>query len=282
MNHHIMKEYLKWFDRRMRIKGKKALLLMDNFSAHKLAVEIMEEAKDLTNTKIKWLPPNATSIYQPLDQGIIQNWKTYVKRQFVIFMARTFDEGKDLSKEMSVLRAIRWGISAWEIDVTPRTIQNCWARSQAFNFGQFPRPPPNLWTESQDAIEQLRQGLYNLRNSGYLAGIPNLHAYISSHDERVEDDCSEDLVDSIVANYTQVEEEEEPENGFVELVEAVVCISHNDALTALHTLRKYEEQSEHGNAELLRILRAEEREIGTKLQGSRMQAKLDHYWLTRD
>jgi hypothetical protein len=34
-----------------------------------------------------WLPPNVTSIYQPLDQGIIQNWKSYVKKQFVIFMA---------------------------------------------------------------------------------------------------------------------------------------------------------------------------------------------------
>ena len=54
-----------------------------------------------------WLPPNVTSEYQPLDQGIIQNWKTHVKKQFVMFMAKTFDEGKNLSKEMHVLRAIR-------------------------------------------------------------------------------------------------------------------------------------------------------------------------------
>ncbi len=112
MNHKIMKEYLAWFDGRMRAKGKKVLLLMDNFSAHKVAVEQMEEIKALTNTKVKWLPPNATSIHQPLDQGIIQNWKSNVKKQFVMFMAKTFDQGKDLSKEMYVLRAIRWGISA--------------------------------------------------------------------------------------------------------------------------------------------------------------------------
>jgi hypothetical protein len=73
MNHHIMKEYLLWFDQQMRIKGRKALLLMDNFSAHELAVEQIEEGVNLTNTKVMWLPPNATSIYQPLDQGIIQN-----------------------------------------------------------------------------------------------------------------------------------------------------------------------------------------------------------------
>jgi hypothetical protein len=61
-----------------------------------------------------FLPPNATSEYQPLDQGIINNWKTHVKKQFVLFMAKTFDKGKNLSEEMHVLRAIRWGVQAWE------------------------------------------------------------------------------------------------------------------------------------------------------------------------
>jgi hypothetical protein len=50
---------------------------------------------------------NTTSEYQPLDQGIINNWKTHVKKQFVLFMAKTFDKGKNLSEEMHVLRAIR-------------------------------------------------------------------------------------------------------------------------------------------------------------------------------
>jgi hypothetical protein len=36
----------------MRIKGKKALLLIDNFSAYELSVELMEEARELTYTKV--------------------------------------------------------------------------------------------------------------------------------------------------------------------------------------------------------------------------------------
>ena len=47
----------------MRIQGKKALLLIDNFSAYKLAVEILEEAKSLANTKVMWLLLNATLVY---------------------------------------------------------------------------------------------------------------------------------------------------------------------------------------------------------------------------
>ena len=65
-----------------------------------------------------------------------------------MFIAQTFDSGKELSKEMHVLRAIRWGISAWENDVIQATIQNCWSRSQVIDFGTRPFPP-DLWTESQ-------------------------------------------------------------------------------------------------------------------------------------
>ena len=58
-------------------------------------------------------------------------------------MAQTFDSGKDLSKEMHVLRVIQWGISAWENDVTPATIQNCWARSQVIDWHARPLPSPD-------------------------------------------------------------------------------------------------------------------------------------------
>jgi DDE superfamily endonuclease/Fission yeast centromere protein N-terminal domain/Tc5 transposase DNA-binding domain len=52
MTHHIMKEWLRWFENLMIQKGKKALLLMDNFSAHDLGVEQMEEANELRQTKV--------------------------------------------------------------------------------------------------------------------------------------------------------------------------------------------------------------------------------------
>ena len=91
----------------MKKQGKYILLLMDNFSAYKVAVELLGGLDSLLNTKVMWLPPNATSIHQPLDQGIIQNWKAYIQHQFVTFIAQTFDNNKDLSKEIHILKAIR-------------------------------------------------------------------------------------------------------------------------------------------------------------------------------
>jgi hypothetical protein len=47
-----MKEWLKWFDNRMKCQNKKVLLLMDNFLAYELAVEQMMEKGELTHTKV--------------------------------------------------------------------------------------------------------------------------------------------------------------------------------------------------------------------------------------
>jgi hypothetical protein len=279
MNHHIMKEYLLWLDMQMRVKGKRALLLMDNFSAHEVAVEQLMEAQQLTNTKIMWLPPNATSHHQPLDQGIIENWKTNTRKQFVMFMARTFDQGKDLSREMDVLRAIRWGISAWENDVLPRTIQNCWARSQAVDFGQFPLPNMDIWSDSQDSIDEIRQGIYRMRERGFLVDITsNVRDYISPYIEKVFDQAPDNLVDDIVAHYIQQDVVDSDEE------EAIVVppppITYEEALKALHTLRRYEEENKYGDLELLRKLRQHERSIGERFFTSKQQVKLDRWFLS--
>jgi hypothetical protein len=63
MNYLIMIEYLLWFDQRMKRQRKHVLLIMDNFSAHELAVELLDIA--LENTKVRWLPLNTTSVHPP-------------------------------------------------------------------------------------------------------------------------------------------------------------------------------------------------------------------------
>ena len=270
MNSQIMVEYLNWFNQEMIKQGKKALLLMDNFSAHELGVEL---AGPLSNVKVMWLPPNATSIHQPLDQGIIQNWKSFVQYQFVMFMAQIFDDGKDLSKEMHVLKAIRWGISAWENDVTPATIQSCWARSQVIDFGSRPFPL-DIWAESEPQVDSIRQILVRLQDSGYLATLPNTRDYISPYSEQVQDDSSDNLVDEIVSQYTLQElDTEEAGEEVVPLPEVTL----QEALGALNTLCQFEEQS-GGNVKVLRVLRWRERELLALRVSSRRQGQLDG-WL---
>ena len=104
MDHSIMEDWLCWFDTRV---NRQVLLLIDNFPAYKLTVRNLEESNGLRFTTIKWLSPNATSVHQLLNQGIIKNWKAVIRKEFIQFMARTFDLGQNLLSKMNVLRACR-------------------------------------------------------------------------------------------------------------------------------------------------------------------------------
>jgi hypothetical protein len=59
------------------MRGRTVLLLIDNFSAHELATELVSGLKGLENTRVIWLPANTTSHWQPMDQGIIAQFKLY-------------------------------------------------------------------------------------------------------------------------------------------------------------------------------------------------------------
>lgn len=73
------KEYILCFDGKMA--GGQVILLIDGFSAHHAGLNLLQEEspQGLTNTKVIFLPANATSICQPLDQGIIKAWKNWVR-----------------------------------------------------------------------------------------------------------------------------------------------------------------------------------------------------------
>ena len=57
--------------------GQKVALLIDGFSAHSTELDLIEAERRLNNVKVMFLPPNTTSMSQPVNQGIIQTWKAY-------------------------------------------------------------------------------------------------------------------------------------------------------------------------------------------------------------
>lgn len=67
--------------------------------------------KGLSNTKVVFqLPHNATTVCQPLDQGLINAWKAHYKSKWVGFLSAEYDRNKDPLKTISTLQTIRWGM----------------------------------------------------------------------------------------------------------------------------------------------------------------------------
>ncbi|KAG0439906.1 Tigger transposable element-derived protein 6 [Dictyocoela muelleri] len=82
----IFNDYLISLNDKLKNENRKILILVDNFSGHKVGKR--------TNIELMFFPPNCTSIIQPLDLGIIHSFKSKFKsllNNFQIYNALSND-----------------------------------------------------------------------------------------------------------------------------------------------------------------------------------------------
>ena len=78
----------------------------------------------LTNITIKYFPPNTTSVLQPLDQGIINNFKTIYRTKYVNKLIAQMDALEVIEEKLNVKDAIDDIVSSW-MQIKKKTINNC-------------------------------------------------------------------------------------------------------------------------------------------------------------
>jgi hypothetical protein len=123
----IWKEWLKKLDRQMRSKKRQIVMLCDNCAAHSSDVK-------LTNIKLVFMPPNTTSLIQPMDQGIIANFKQHYRCLVLRHLAdilENADEGQraaEVARKLTLLDSLHMQKAAWD-RVTTATIVNCYKRA---------------------------------------------------------------------------------------------------------------------------------------------------------
>lgn len=125
----LFKDWLINLQRKMSCADRHILLTMDNCSSH-----IGSKELSTPNIEVLFFPPNTTSVVQPLDQGIIQNFKVFYRKRLVRSYLRQVKNGMIVSeiKKWSVLDAIRSIALSWN-DVTAQTIANCFKKG-GINF----------------------------------------------------------------------------------------------------------------------------------------------------
>lgn len=129
----------------LRLQGmeEKAILLLDNCPAHPPAEQLV--SGDIT---VHYLPKNTTSVIQPLDQGIIKNFKANYRKEL---MLKLVDSDKDVTatlKAMTVKDAIYLGGKAWS-GVTSTAVVRCWRRGLGGAFELTPETNPQRAEEVQ-------------------------------------------------------------------------------------------------------------------------------------
>lgn len=120
MTSQIFEKYVRNWDTEARKRGEKILLLVDNCPAH-------PNVDNLRAIKLVFLPPNTTSLLQPMDQGVIKSLKVHYRKLMVLNAIQKIENKCDY-RVVNLLDAILLISKAWE-RVTESTIANCYSHA---------------------------------------------------------------------------------------------------------------------------------------------------------
>jgi hypothetical protein len=227
----IFTDWLEKFNNFIKLKNpsRKVLLLVDNASGHNLTY------LELSNVKVAYLPPNATSVLQPCDAGIIKTFKGYYRKNLVRHLIETIEQ---LDKVVlpDVKQAIKMITFAWRC-VSSDTIENCWSHCDILDkkSDELVEPAKHPETESDSIVCSLQELLEDLKNK-YSYKKKDTYEVMSAV-EFIEEDKNEPtgdlLEDSDIIELAKEKEDQEPIQEIEEVVQEPVNYSSKFALEGL-------------------------------------------------
>ena len=231
MTSDLFTEWLENFERIMRSKKRKVLLLLDNATSHKVP-------EDLQNVQVHFLPTNLTSHLQPNDAGIIRNVKLYYQKGLTKHFPRAIQDDKPMS--INLREALCFIKDAWN-DVKSQTINKCWEHTSIIARRDLLNDDPTeIGQAEEEVIREISEGLQNL------TVIPNEHRMSVNEwlDIDRNEETGETLSDEAIIEIVQPPAIRENESGESdeEVENPPRTVTTRKATAALETLITYIEQ----------------------------------------
>ena len=121
----IFEAWILQLNNQFKGQNRKVIMILDNASSHVVSSAKVGKSHgfstlELSNMTLVFLPPNVTSVVQPLDQGIIASFKIQYKKKLLQWVLSQYDDAtlKDLRKVVpNIKHAIMWSYGVWnELD----------------------------------------------------------------------------------------------------------------------------------------------------------------------
>lgn len=123
----IFTNWLQEWNKELADSNRKILLIVDNCTAH-------SPLSQFTNISLTFLPPNTTSLTQPMDMGVIKMLKTKYRSQLVRHVLSLLENqmpssstALQISAKVDLLTAIQMVADSWR-QVSTRAIMNCFGK----------------------------------------------------------------------------------------------------------------------------------------------------------
>lgn len=149
----LFEDYLRRLDRMFERQKRQVVIFVDNCGAH-------GAVNNLQAVRLEFLPPNTTSVLQPMDQGVIKNLKVHYRARLLGRTLVCFDSGKSYS--VNLFSALGMLADAWKA-VQPSTIANCFRHA---GFCNCEEASPGDAIGTAENIDNGEQLIADLRSSG--------------------------------------------------------------------------------------------------------------------
>ena len=149
IHHQIMTK----LNNELRLSNRHILYVCDNASSH--------QVREYSHIKFLMLPPNATSIMQPLDQGIILSAKRRYKKKLAeryLTCVENNTDANSLLKALDIVQATNMIAASWR-ETSSTIIQNCFRKAgfkhhavdpvSEIQEDPLPAPAPDVWNRVQ-------------------------------------------------------------------------------------------------------------------------------------
>ena len=272
MSSELFEEWIKEIDRKFSVQKRKVALIIDNCPAH-------PNVQNLNWVELIFLPPNTTSITQPMDQGVIRSLKAKYRSLAVKKQIAALEKGKEMPK-FSILTAMFMLTKAWN-SIPDQTFINCFKKSgisdetveRAINDEDDPFRGLDI---EEDVMENLKDDLDLLMTKF------NVDFDITA-DELVDMDLDvcitnkssdEDIIAEI-SGHDAVDAEEESDEE--EVSDYVTKPSFNDAMDAITLLENYSLFTKFG-ADLMKALEDINRVVDIDSQSNKRQSIITDFF----
>lgn len=254
MSVEIVEAILTRLNTRLSHENRYILLLMDNIGCHPEYLQTK-----FSNIRVCLLPAVSTPKLQPLELGIIKNFKMYY-RKFLLSYVLSKTHGRDkpslVAGSVGILMAARWVAQAWE-EVTEETICEGFRKAGILVFNTD--VVPCSVNEVELCEEREMQCLQRLLEDTLPAGERcSVLAYVSAEDRlpvssNMEDDkWEESFMSQLGQHREEMEDEDNVESGSTS-PSPVGISTYRDAILALEDVQAFLERHGHVSVSLSQV-----------------------------
>ncbi|VEN43486.1 unnamed protein product [Callosobruchus maculatus] len=211
----------------------RAILLLDNAPSHPPEQELVKG-----DIKALFLPPNVTSLIQPMDQGAIEWLKRRYRRKYISSILEKSEQGFNIfeaMKSLTIKDAIYTIAASWD-ELKPDTLRKSWRKLWPEVMTETDQTEDQQNNDSQEIVKDLQTLDPNVLASEVEDWITECDKDCDSYEEL--DD------DQILAAVIETDNKETAnEDSYCEEDELPTRISHTDAKNAFDIALQYIEQN---------------------------------------